>query len=64
MYQNIKSQLEREEFMNQFPNFYSFELKSLVKKLLILDSDKRPSFADIAKYEILDEIGEISKRIE
>ena len=42
-----------------FPNFYSVELKILVRKLLIFDSDKRPSFAEIAKYKIFDEIGEI-----
>lgn len=50
--------------MNNFPIFYNDELKSLVKKLLVFDSDSRPSFAKIAKYNIFDEIGEISKKIE
>lgn len=43
--------------MNNFPEFYSQGLRNFVTDLLKIDPQARPSFYEIGKNEIFDEIG-------
>jgi hypothetical protein len=42
--------------MDNFPNFYSQDLKIFVTKLLAITPEERPSFNEIGEYIIFDEM--------
>jgi hypothetical protein len=42
--------------MDNFPSFYSQDLKNVVKKLLVIAPEERPSFNEIGEYIIFDEM--------